>query len=132
MKKSVPAFVLGLIFSIIGALSAYLYYAIFILVGAFSGHLFTAVTVLPILNLISFGISFLGSIICLIKRQVGGSILIIASIISLICYIVTIVCLKIYKPSIFIFLIPTIIIFLCGIIALKKSKKQSVTNDNQI
>ena len=123
MNKSVPAFVLGLIFTIIGAIASYIFYAIFILVGTFTGHIHSIVTLLPLVNLFSFAISFVGSIFCLIKRKVGGIILILSSIISLICFVVIITTLKLYDFDVFLFVVPTIIILIAGIIALKKSHK---------
>ena len=123
MKKAIPSFILSLIFSIIGAIAAYVFYAVFILVGAFTGQLYTAVTLLPIINIFSFGIAFIGSIFCLINRKIGGIILILASIISLACYIVIITSLKLYQFNVFLFMAPTIFILFAGIIAFKKRKK---------
>ena len=71
MNKSIPAFILGLIFSIIGAISAYLFYGVFIIVGVFTNTIQTTVTLLPLLNIISFGIAFIGSIFCLKKRKLA-------------------------------------------------------------
>lgn len=126
MKKSVPSFVLGLIFSIIGALAAYLFYAIFILVGAFTGHIASIITILPLLNLFSFGISFIGAIVCLINKKVGGIILIVASVISLICYIVIMISLKLFDFVVYLFAIPSLIILFAGILALKKKKQTEI------
>ena len=120
MKKSLPSFILGLILSIIGAIAAYVFYAIFILIGAFTGHFYAVISLLPMVNILSFGISFVGSIICLTNRKVGGTIMIFASIISLICYAVIIISLKIYQFNVLLFAIPTLLILITGIIAIKK------------
>lgn len=122
MNKSIPAFIFGLIFSIIGAISAYLFYGVFIIIGIFTNTIQTVVTILPILNLITFGISFIGSILCLIRRKVGAIILVIASTISLICYIVIIVTTKFYQISAILFTVPTLIIFITGLATLKTKK----------
>ena len=122
MKKSIPAFVLGLIFSIIGAISAYLFYAVFILVGALTQAMQTAIIVLPILNLICFAISFVGSILCLFHKKVGGIILLLASIISLTCYIVIIIKLKLSSLRFLFFTIPTIIILIVSLTTFKTKK----------
>lgn len=120
MKKSISGFVLGLIFSIIGAISSYLFYGVFILLGVLTQAIQTLVTILPLINLISFGISFIGSIFCLINKKVGGIILLIASVISLICYIVIIIAIKLYHISALIFMIPTIIIFIVSLTTFKQ------------
>lgn len=122
MNKSIPAFIFGLIFSIIGAVSAYLFFAVFILVGTLTLAIQSVVIILPMVNLACFGISFIGSILCLIKKKVGGIILLIASITSLICYIVIITTLKIYAFNVFLFMIPTIIILIVGLTTFKAKK----------
>ncbi len=124
MNKSVLAFILGLIMSIIGAIASYLFFAVYIIVGTFSGQIGSIFTLLPLINLASFGISCIGSILCLIKKKVGGIILIFASIISLVCYITLMISIKLYDFKIVLFMIPTIIIFLAGIIAIKKRSSQ--------
>ena len=122
MNKSIPSFIFGLIFSIIGAISAYLFFAVFILVGTLTMAIQSVVTILPMVNLACFGISFIGSIFCLIKKKVGGIILLIASIISLTCDIVVIITLKIYAFNVFLFIVPTIIILIIGLTTFKTKK----------
>jgi len=122
MNKSIPAFVLGLFLSIIGAIAAYLFFAVFILVGTITNAFQSAVIILPLVNLACFGIAFIGSIFCLIKKKVGGIILLIAGIISLICYIVLILTLKIYQFNIFLFMLPTILIILISLTTFKTKK----------
>ena len=122
MNKSIPAFIFGLIISIIGAISAYLFYGVFIIVGVLTDTFQTVVTVLPVLNIISFGIAFIGSIFCLIKKKIGGIILLIASITSLLCYIIIIVTLKLYQFNVLIFIVPTIIILIIALTTFKTKK----------
>ncbi|MBO5954705.1 MAG: hypothetical protein J6Q13_01905 [Clostridia bacterium] len=122
MNKSIPAFILGLILSIIGAISAYLFYGVFIIIGVFTNTIQTLVTLLPLINIISFGIAFIGSIFCLIKKKIGGIILLIASTISLLCYIVVIITLKLYQFNVLIFIVPTILILIIGLTTFKTKK----------
>ncbi len=121
-KKSIPSFVFGVIFSIIGAIAAYLFYGVFIIVGALTKAIQSIATILPLLNLICFGISFIASIFFLIRKKIGGIILIVANTISLICYIVVIVALKIYQFNMFIFMIPTVLLLIIGATSLKTKK----------
>ena len=65
-------------------------------------------------------------IICLINKKVGGTILIVASAISLICYLVIIISLKLFDFVVALFTIPSLIILFAGILALKKKKQPEI------
>lgn len=126
MNRSVPAFILGLLFSIIGAIAAIIFYLAFIIIGAFTGDLFAFVALLPLLNILCFGIAFIGSIMCIVRRKIGGTMLIISSIISLACYGILLLTLGLHNAEVFYYLIPSGVLLLSGIIAfIKKKNKQN-------
>ena len=124
MKKSISGFALGLVATIIGGFCAYYYWAIFAIVGAFSdGILKTILTILPLINMGSFVLSLIGSIICLFRAKVGGIILLVASTISLICFTTIFITIKSFSLIVLLMVLPSFWVFLAGIIACKKIKK---------
>ena len=121
MKKSVLAFVLGLIFSIIGAISTLVFNVAFIFVAAFTtGTLQSIATIVPYINLIALAISLVGSFICLSKAKIGGIIMMISAILSIVCFIMICIAFKTINPVIIFFWMPTFILFLTSIVAIKK------------
>ncbi len=124
MNKSIPAFVIGLIFSIIGAICAYLFWMVFVLIGAFTGgNLGAALTVLPMVNLASFAISFVGCFFCFRKAKVGGIIMLSASILSLACFLVISILLKSFNIIQILFWLPTVLVMVAGMLGIKASRK---------
>ena len=124
MRKSISSFVLGLVFSLIGGISAYLFWFIFLLIGAFTqGTVQTILTTVPIINFITFVISFIGCFFCLWKARIGGIIMLVSSTISAICMIVVFVAVKNIEYVYFLFLIPTLVLFINSIFAICKKKK---------
>ena len=124
MTKSISSFVLGLVFSIIGAIAGYVLWLIGIFVGAFStGMIQTIFLILPIINLVTFIISFTGCFFCLWKARIGGIIMFIASTISLICLITIFITFKDFSFVYFLFLSPTIVLFVNSINAISKKQK---------
>ena len=124
MIKSISSFVLGLVFSIIGAIAGYVLWLIGIFVGAFStGMIQTIFLILPIINLVTFIISFTGCFFCLWKARIGGIIMFIASTISLICLITIFITFKDFSFVYFLFLSPTIVLFVNSINAISKKQK---------
>ena len=124
MTKSISSFVLGLVFSIIGAIAGYVLWLIGTFVGAFStGMIQTIFLILPIINLVTFIISFTGCFFCLWKARIGGIIMFIASTISLICLITIFITFKDFSFVYFLFLSPTIVLFVNSINAISKKHK---------
>ena len=129
MKKSISSFALGLIFSIIGAIAGYFFWFVFTLVGAFSqGVANTIFTILPLINFITFIVSFIGSFFCLWKAKIGGIIMLISSTISAICLITVLAFSKSIQVIHALFIIPTLVILITSILAIiKKPKTQNET-----
>lgn len=121
MKKSILAFVIGLIFSLIGAICAYIFLVVFGLVGAFAnGTIQKLCNVLPFINISTFALSLIGSFFCLSKPKVGGILMLIASITSLICLAILFINLKTFSVSSALLILPSVLILASGIIAVKK------------
>ncbi len=124
MKKSVPAFAIGLSFSIIGAIVGYAFWAVFVLLSITqTGTAQTLCNILPLINMATFALSFVGAILCLTKPKVGGVLMLSASIISIICFISLFILLKIFNVITMLFIIPTIFIIIASIISLRKDRK---------
>lgn len=121
MKKSTLAFVLGLVFSIIGAISTLIFNLVFIFVGIFaSGALQAIATITPYINLLALAISLIGSFVCLSKARVGGIIMMVSVIISITCLALICIAFKTINAPIIFFWFPTFILFLTAIVAIKK------------
>ena len=130
MNKSISSFVLGLIFSIIGGITSYIFWLILALISAFAtGILQIVVTICPLVNMATFVLSFLGCFFCLGKAKAGGIIMLIASILSLTSIFAVFIVIGTFKVVMLLFLLPTLIIFHVAIAAIKKKKIQN--NDNQ-
>ena len=124
MRKSIPTFILGLVFSIIGAIAGYVLWLIGVFVGAFStGAIQTIFLTLPTINLITFVISFIGCFFCLWKARIGGIIMFVASTISIICMTVIFVIINEVTGTYYLFFIPTLAILTNSIIAICIKKK---------
>jgi len=125
MNKSIPAFALGLIFSLIGVALAYVYWVVFVIIAAFSSEAIkTICTIIPLINICVFTISFIGSFFCLGKLKIGGIILIISSLTSIICYATTSIALKTLNFPMVLCWLPAVVILCAGTLAIKKDKKQ--------
>ena len=132
MNKSVPAFVVGLIFSIIGAIVGYVFWAVFVLLSITQkGATQTLCNILPMINMATFALSFIGCIFCLIKPKVGGIIMLAASIISILCFVALFILLKSFNFLTFLFMIPSFIILIAGVIALNKRTKSQTINEEK-
>ena len=123
MNKSIPAFIVGIIFSILGAISSYIFFTFVIFVVAFSDLPSPPISILPLINILPFAISFIGSIVCMFRKKVGGILLIVSAIISFLCYLAIIFSIKLYDINVILFMIPTIFILIAGLIAVKPKKK---------
>lgn len=124
MNKSVPAFVIGLIFSIIGAICAYAFWAVFVLLSITQkGAVQALCNILPLINMATFVLSFIGCCFCFSKAKIGGILMLVASIISIICFVLLFILLKAFDVMASLFLIPTIFILIAGLMAITKSKK---------
>ena len=121
--KSVASCILGIIFSIIGALAAYAFDVVIIfLVLALNQNAF--IMLIPYINIGAYVFSFIASIISLFNSKVSGILMIISSVINLVLLIVICVWLKKSTFLIMLFWLPAIIILIIGINAFKKAKKQ--------
>ena len=126
MNKAIPSFVIGLIFSILGAISATFFMVVTIFVEAFSiGALNDSLIIVTLINILTFAISFIASFFCFKLAKVGGIMMLISSIISLICFAIICITLKTISFLVMIFWIPTVLIFVAGILACKLSKRPS-------
>ena len=126
MNKSIPSFVIGLIFSLIGGICACLFWIVFVLIGAIAdGAVKIIITIFPFINVGMFVLSLVGSLLCLKRAKIGGIILLISSIISLICFAAISISLKTFNIVEILFWIPTVFIMVAGMLALKDSKKPS-------
>ena len=127
-NRSIPAFVIGLISSIVGAITAYVFWLVFVLIGAVSGGTIKIIlNIFPFINLATFAISFIGCFFCLKRSRIGGLIMILSSALSLICFTVICVALKTVNLIFVLFWLPTIFILVAGMIGYKK-KKDSPSN----
>ena len=123
MDKSMPAFLIGLISSIIGAICAYLFWIIFVLISTLTTDTVRVLlNIFPFINLATFAISFIGCLFCLRRARIGGLIMIISSALSLICFTVICIALKTVSLTFVLFWLPTIFIFVAGMIGYKKKK----------
>ncbi|MBQ9795783.1 MAG: hypothetical protein IJW36_02320 [Clostridia bacterium] len=119
--KSVSSCVLGIIFSIIGAIGAYVFDVVLIfLVLAIKPNPF--IMLIPYVNIGAYVISFIGSIICLFNRKVSGIIMIISSIINFVLLIVLCIWLKLFHFLFIVFWLPALITLIIAIRDIKKSK----------
>ena len=123
MKKSIPSFVNTLIFSILGAILAYLFWIVFIIVGSFANNtLKTLCTIIPFVNMVLFGIMFIASFLYLIKPKFASIIALISSLFSIVCLIILCVSLKTFSLTFILFWLPAIIIFINSLIILTRKK----------
>lgn len=124
MNRSISSLVLGLIFSIIGGISGYILWTVFILISIGNeGILQLIFSIGPLINLATFGLSFIGSFFCIGKAKAGGIIMFIASLISLICLLTILMAIKTFPIIYVLFFIPTLVIFHAAIAAMKKKKR---------
>lgn len=123
MKKSIPSFVNTLIFSILGAILAYLFWIVFIIVGSFANNtLKTLCTIIPFVNMVLFGIMFIASFLYLIKPKFASIIALISSLFSIVCLIILCVSLKTFSLTFILFWLPAIIIFINSLVILTRKK----------
>ena len=126
MRKVIPSFVMCLIFSIIGAICAYLFSVVFVIAGAFVGGIFkTLSTTIPFINMATFGLSFIATFFCFKQPKFAGILMIISSILSLICFVIMCVALKSIDIITICFWLPTLFILIAGILSLKASRKRN-------
>ena len=120
--KSIPSCILGIIFSIIGALCAYAFDVVLIfLIIAIKQNSF--VLLLPYVNIGAYVISFIGAIISLFNVKVSGIIMVLSAIINIVCLVILCVLLKQIHILFILFLLPALILLIIGINAIKKSKR---------
>ena len=123
MKRSVPAFIVGLISSIVGAVASYLIFVVVGLIGAFSvGATQQILTIFPFLNMGTFVLAFIGSCFCLGIPKTGSIILFIASGLSTICHIFICIGLKSFNILFILFWLPTLFVIIAGIISIYAKK----------
>ncbi len=126
MKKSIPSFVNTLIFSILGAILAYLFWIVFIIVGSFANNtLKTLCTIIPFVNMVLFGIMFIASFLYLIKPKFASIIALISSLFSIVCLIILCVSLKTFSLTFILFWLPAIIIFINSLVILTRKNKSN-------
>ena len=121
--KSISSCILGIIFSIIGALCAYAFNVVFIfLTIALKQNPY--VFLITYVNIGAYVISFIGAIISSFNAKVSGIIMCISSIINLIFLAVICIWLKEMHLLIILFWLPAIFILITGLNAIKKAKKE--------
>lgn len=121
--KSISSCIIGIIFSIIGAICAYAFDVVLIfLVLAIKQNGF--ILLIPYLHIGAYIISFIGAIISLFNAKISGIIMIISSIINILLLVTLCIWLKQIHFLFVLFWLPAIIILIIGIKALKKSSKQ--------
>lgn len=124
MNKCISGFVLGLIFSILGAISSYVLWIVTVLVAAFSlGNAPGILAYLPLINIITYVVSLVGCCFCFAKPKVAGIIMLIAGILSSICLTIVFVLLKAFDAMFILFVIPTLIILLASMLSFLKARK---------
>ncbi len=123
--KSIPYCVLGVVFSIIGALCAYVFDVLIIVLSlVIKQNVF--IMLIPYVNIGLYVISFISAIICLFNAKISGIITIVSSIINIILFVVLLVWLKVYEILIIAILLclPSIILLIIGLRSLRKHNKQ--------
>ena len=120
--KSISSCILGIIFSIIGALCAYAFDVVLIfLIIAIKQNPF--VLLLPYVNIGAYIISFIGAFISLFNIKVSGIIMVLSAIINIVCLVILWVLLKQIHILFILFWLPALILLIIGIKAIKKSKR---------
>ena len=123
--KSIPCCVLGLIFSIIGALCAYVFDVLIIVLSlVIKQNVF--ILLIPYASIGLYVISFISAFICLFNAKISGIITTISSIINIILFVVLLGWLKVYEIFIIAILLglPSIILLIIGLSAIRKHNKQ--------
>ena len=124
MNKSIAGFVLGLVFSLLGAIASYILWVVTVLVAAFSfGNAPGILAYLPLINISTYVISLVGCCFCFAKPKVGGIIMLVAGLLSTICLTTVFILLKAFDVMFILFVIPTFMILLAAILSLIKAKK---------
>ena len=124
MNKCVSGFILGLVFSILGAIASYILWIVTVLVAAFSlGKAASILAYLPLINIGTYVISLVGCCFCFAKPKVAGIIMLIAGILSTICLTTVFVLLKAFDVMFILFVIPTLIILLASMLSFLKARK---------
>ena len=123
MENSKPAFIIGIISSIAGTILTYVFWLIFVLkANLIDTAMKIILNIFPFVNLATFAISLIGSLLCLKKSRIGGIIMILSSSISLICFTVVCIALKTVSLTFVLFWLPTIFILVAGMIGYQKKK----------
>lgn len=124
MNKCVSGFILGLVFSILGAIASYILWIVTVLVAAFSlGKAASILAYLPLINIGTYVISLVGCCFCFAKPKVAGIIMLVAGILSTICLTTVFVLLKAFDVMFILFVIPTLIILLASMLSFLKARK---------
>ena len=124
MNKNISAFIIGLIFSIIGAIASYAFSTVWIFLSLATVNL-SMFTMLPLINIAFYALALIGSILCLFKAKIGGRIMVIAAVLSLILFAELCIILKSIHFVLILFWLPSLFILISGNSAIKKYKKNS-------
>lgn len=123
MNKCISGFVLGLIFSLLGALASYILWIVCVLVAAFSKGALDILVYLPLINIATYVLSLVGCCFCFGKPKVAGIIMLIAGALSSIILVTIFVMLKAFDVMYILFVIPTLIILLSSMLSFLKARK---------
>lgn len=123
MNKCISGFVLGLIFSLLGALASYVLWIVCVLVVAFSQSHLAILAYLPLINIATYVISLVGCCFCFAKPKVAGIIMLVGGGLSAIILTTIFVMLKVFNAIFILFVIPTLIILLASMLSFLKARK---------
>ena len=123
MKRSIAGFVLGLISTIAAGICSYLYLVIaaFASIGA-KGINQTLLGITPFINMAVLIIGLIGVIFCMIRRKVGGALMLFSSLVSIACILTLFLMLKTIDPTAFLLVLPSFMLFIASLIALTQKK----------